>query len=206
MAPVIPFGSDRYRLRLTLDNPLPLPGEGRSPRPFDHYLAELVRDDERVCAFLDVYLRRLDAAGLRYIRTAAALGSEYLVRVCLEALDADGHVQEYIERAFEDAMTDVYVFDELHILDPDAERPVLRGMFVQELSSALSRGFDIFFINAPDDELPFWRDTLGARKVGDFIAASGARPLPIYPPPTRARPTRQARPRLRVLGRRGDPN
>lgn len=206
MAPVIPFAADRYRLRLTLDNTLPPAGEGRAARPFDHYLAELVRDDERVCAFLDVYLRRIDARPLSYVRAATALGSEFLVRVCLDALDDDGNVQEYIERVFEDAMTDVYVFDELHVLDSDAERPVLRGMFVQELSSVLSHGLDVFFINAPDDELHFWRDTLGARKVGDFIAASGARPLPIYPRRTRPRPERQARPRLRVLGRRGEPN
>lgn len=112
MAPVIPFGSDRFRLRLTLDNPLPMVGEGRSPRPFDHYLAELVRDDdERVVAFIDVYFLRLDAVGVSYMRAAVALGSEYLARVCLEAVDADGHVLEHIEDVFGDAMTDVYVFD-----------------------------------------------------------------------------------------------
>lgn len=153
-----------------------------------------------------MYLRRIDVRPLPYVRAAAALGSEFLVRVCLDALDDDGDVQDYIEQAFEDAMTDVYIFDELHILDPDAERPVLRGMFVQELSSVLSHGLDVFFINAPDDELDFWRDTLGARKVGDFIAASGARPLPIYPKRTRPRPVRQARPRLRVLDRRDEPS
>ena len=207
MAPVIPFGSDRFRLRLTLDNPLPMVGEGRSPRPFDHYLAELVRDDdERVVAFIDVYFLRLDAVGVSYMRAAVALGSEYLARVCLEAVDADGHVLEHIEDVFGDAMTDVYVFDGMNVVDPDADRPVLQGMFVQELSSALSRGLDVFFINAPDVEFAFWRDTLGARRIGDFIVASGARPLPVYPRPVRARPARQARPRLRVLGRRGDPN
>lgn len=207
MAAVIPFGSAHFRLRLTLDNPLPVLGEGRSPRPFDHYLAELVRDeDDRVCAVIDVYFLRTDAVGVSYMRAAAALGSEYLIRVCHDALDDDGHVQDYIEHALEDAMTDIYVFDEMHVLDPDADRPVLRGIFAQELSSALSRGFDVFFINAPDADLAFWRDTLGARRVGGFIVASGARPLPIYPRPVRPRPARQARPRLRVLGRRGDPN
>jgi hypothetical protein len=68
---VIPFAFDRHRLRLTLDNPLPQPGEGRSARAFDHYLAELVRDDEKVCAFLDVYLRRFEAERLSYARAAA---------------------------------------------------------------------------------------------------------------------------------------
>ncbi|HRI08775.1 MAG TPA: hypothetical protein PKW35_13215 [Nannocystaceae bacterium] len=204
---MIPFGSDRFRLRLTFDNPLPMVGEGRSPRPFDHYLAELVRDeDERVVAFIDVYFLRLGAVGSSYMRAAVALGSKYLARVCLEALDASGHVLEHIEDAFGDAMTDVYVFDGMNVVDPDADRPVLQGMFVQELSSALSRGLDVFFINAPDVELAFWRDTLGARRIGDFIVASGARPLPLYPRPVRVRPARQGRPRLRVLGRRGDPN
>jgi hypothetical protein len=83
MASVIPFGSDRFRLRLTLDNPLPMLGEGRSPRPFDHYLAELVRDaDERVCAFIDVYFLRLGAVRGSYMRAAVALGSKHLARVC----------------------------------------------------------------------------------------------------------------------------
>lgn len=117
-----------------------------------------------------------------------AQGSDYLVRVRLDALDDDGHVQEYIERAIDDVMTDVYVLDELRVLDPDADKPVLRGMFMQELSAALSRGMGIFFISAPDDDLAFWRDTLGAWRVGDFIVASGARPLPSYPKPTRVKP------------------
>ena len=207
MASVIPFGSDRFRLRLTLDNPLPIVGEGRSPRPFDHYLAELVRDaDERVCAFIDVYFLRLGAVRGSYTRAAVALGSRHLARVCLDALDDEGRVLEYIEDAFGDAMTDVYVLDDMNIVEPDADRPVLQGMFVQELSSALSRGLDVFFVNAPDVELDFWRDTLGARRIGDFIVASGARPLPVYPKPVRVRPARQARPRLRVLGRRGESN
>lgn len=207
MASVIPFGTDRFRLRLTLDNPLPMLGEGRSPRRFDHYLAELVRDeDERVVAFIDVYFLRLGAVGGSYTRAAVELGSKYLARVCIEALDASGHVFEYIEDAFEDAMVDVYILDGITIVDPDAERPVLQGMFVQELSSALSRGLDVFFINAPDVELAFWRETLGARRVGDLIVASGARPLPVYPRPVPVRPARQSRPRLRVLGRRGDSN
>ena len=127
-------------------------------------------------------------------------------RRSLEALDADGHVLGPIEDVFGDAMSDVYVLDGMHVVDPDADRPVLRGIFVQELSSALSRGLDVFFINALDVELAFWRDTLGARRIGDFIVASGARPLPVYPRPVRVRPARQTRSRLRVLGRRGDPN
>ncbi|HRI10952.1 MAG TPA: hypothetical protein PKW35_24205 [Nannocystaceae bacterium] len=138
------------------------------------------------------------------MRAAVALACKYLARVCFVAVDGHGHVLEHIEDVFGDAMTDVYVFDGSHVLDPDADRPVLRGMFVQEISSALSRRLDVFFINAPDAELAFWRDTLGARTVGDFIVASGL--APVYPRPVRARPARQARPRLRVLGRRGDPN
>lgn len=70
---------------------------------------------------------------------------------------------------------------------------------MRELVSILSRDLDVLFINAPDDEF-FWRDTLGVRIVGRFIAASGARPLP-----TVRRAGRQPRPRLRVLGRRGRP-
>lgn len=54
-------------------------------------------------------------------------------------------------------------------------------MFVRELSSSLSRGLDVFFINAPEVDFAFWRDTLGARKIGDFIVASGGRPLPVFP-------------------------
>ena len=182
MASVIPFGSDRFRLRLTLDNPLPMVGEGRSPRPFDHYLAELVRDaDERVCAFIDVYFLRLGAVRGSYMRAAVALGSKHLARVCLDALDDEGRVLEYIEDSFGDAMTDVYVLDDMNIVEPDADRPVLQGMFVQELSSALSRGLDVFFINAPDVELDFWRPSSSTaaprarstRRIELMLAAGG---------------------------------
>ena len=181
MASVIPFSS-RFRLRLTLDNPLPIVGDGRSPRLFDHYLAELVRDEDgRVCARLDAYFLRPRAVDSSYVRAAEEIGSTYLTRVCLEALDANGRVQEHIEDALGVAMMDVYVFDGMNIVEPDADRPVLRGMFVRELSSSLSRGLDVYFINAPEDDFAFWRDTLGARKIGDFIVAPGGRPLPVYP-------------------------
>ena len=182
MASVIPFGSDQFRLRLTLDNPLPLVGDGRSPRPFDRYLAELVRDkDERVCAFINAYFLSPRAVRGSFTRAAEVLGSKYLARVCLEALDASGRVLEHIEDALDGAMIDVYVFDGMNIVEEDASRPVLRGIFVRELLSSLSRGVDGFFINAPEVDFVFWRDTLGARKIDDFIVALGGRPLPVYP-------------------------
>jgi hypothetical protein len=118
------------------------------------------------------------------------IGSEFLVKVCLEALDWRGAVREHIEELFMDAMTDVFVLERINLLDPDADKPVLRGMFVQAIFSTLSRGMDILFVHADPDELPFWRDTIGARQVGDFIAASGARCLPVYPKPPRPLATR----------------
>jgi hypothetical protein len=82
-------------------------------------------------------------------------------------------------------------------------------MFAQAIFSTLSRGMDILFVSATQGELPFWHDTIGARPVGDFIVASGARRLPTYPSPPRPPPRRAGRvspPRLRVLGKPREPN
>jgi hypothetical protein len=154
------------------------------------YSAELIRDDETICAATEVYFVRIDEPLADHARAAAAIGSEFLVQVCLEALDWRGAVREHIEQIFMDALTDVFVLERINVLDPDADKPVLRGMFVQSIFSTLSRGMDILFVHADPDELPFWRDTIGARQVGDFIAASGARCLPVYPKPPRPMPTR----------------
>ena len=121
--------------------------------------------------------------------------------MCREALDLRGGVREYIEAEFMDAMTDVFVLERIAVLEPDADRPVLLGMFVQALFSTLSRGMDIVFIDAEPSELSFWKDTVGARQVGDLIAASGARRLPVYPTPPSAVSTRAALPHLRVVGK-----
>jgi len=194
---------DRYRLRLNLESPLVGAQERRQRRAFDVYEAELVRDDERVCATTEVYFVRIDDPAVNHARAAFATGSEFLVKVCLEALDWRGAVREHIEEVFMDAMTDVFVLERITVLDPDADKPILCGMFVQAIFSALSRGMDILFVRAAPDELPFWRDTIGARQVGDFIAASGARCLPVYPKPPKPQPTRPGQlhmPRLRVVG------
>ncbi len=200
---------DRYRLRLHLECPLLGVPEHRRHRAFDQYIAELVRDDDTVCAAAEVYFVRIDDARADHARAAAAIGSEFLVKVCSEALDWRGAVLEDIEAEFMDAMTDVFVLERIDILDPDADKPVLRGMFVQALFNTLSRGMDIVFIHADPAELPFWRDTVGARQVGDFIAASGARSLPVYPKPPRPVPARgrpAGPPRLRVVGKPRQPN
>jgi hypothetical protein len=195
---------DRYRLRLNLEAPLLGAQERRQHRAFDLYSAELVRDDEMICAATEVYFVRIDDPRADHARAAAAIGSEFLVKVCLEALDWRGTVREHIEEVFMDAMTDVFVLERINALDPDADKPVLRGMFVQAIFSTLSRGMDILFVHADPDELPFWRDTVGARQVGDFIAASGARCLPVYPKPPKRLLTRVSRPTspcLRVVGK-----
>ena len=208
-SPVHVVNFDRYRLRLHLERPLLGVPEQRRHRAFDQYTAELVRDDGTVCAAAEVYFVRIDDARADHARAAAAIGSEFLVKVCSEALDWRGAVLEDIEAEFMDAMTDVFVLERIDILDPDADKPVLRGMFVQALFNTLSRGMDIVFIHADPAELPFWRDTVGARQVGDFIAASGARRLPVYPKPPRPVPARgkpPGPPRLRVVGKPRQPN
>ena len=156
-----------------------------------------------------MYFVRIDDARVDHARAAAAIGSEFLVKVCSEALDWRGAVLEDIEAEFMDAMTDVFVLERIEILEADADKPVLRGKFVQALFNTLSRGMEIVFIHADPAELPFWRDTVGARQVGDFIAASGARSLPVYPKPPRPVPTRgkpPGPPRLRVVGKPRQPN
>ena len=91
----------------------------------------------------------------------------------------------------------------------DTDKPVLRGMFAQAIFSTLSRGMDILFVSAAPGELPFWRDRIGARPVGGFVVASGARRLPTDPSPPRP-PRRAGRssspPRLRVLGKPRESN
>jgi len=195
---------DRYRLRLSLEAPLLGVHERRQRRAFDVYSAGLVRDDGTICAATDVYFVRIDDPLADHAHAASAIGCEFLLRVCREALDRRGAVREHIEQIFMDAMTDVFVLERIQVLDPDADKPVLRGMFVQAIFSTLSRGMDILFVDADPDELPFWRDSIGARQVGDFIAASGARCLPVYPKPPRPMPARAGRPSsplLRVVGK-----
>ena len=200
---------DRYRLRLNLEAPLLGAQERRQHRAFDVYQAELVRDDEAVCATTEVYFVRIDDPGANHARAATAIGSEFLVKVCLEALDWRGSVRGHIEEVSMDALTDVFVLERINVLDADADKPILRGMFVQAIFSALSRGMDILFVRAEPDELPFWHDTIGARQIGDFIAASGARCLPVYPKPPRPVPVRSRRPhppRLRLVGKQRQAN
>jgi len=198
---------DRYRLRLSLECPL-VGTEERTRRAFDVYSAELVRDDETICATAEVCFVRIDDPGVDHAHAAVAIGSEFLVKVCREALDRRGFLREYIEQVFADALTEVFVLDRIQVLNPDADKPVLRGMFAQAIFSTLSRGMDILFIRATQGDLPFWHDTIGARPVGDFVVASGARRLPTYPSPPR--PTQKGRPgnspRLRVLGKPRESN
>jgi hypothetical protein len=198
----------RYRLRLSLECPL-VGAEERTRRAFDVYSAELVRDDAAICATAEVYFVRIDDPTVDHTLVAAAIGSEFLVKVCREALDRRGFLREHVEQVFADALTEVFVLDRIQILSPDADKPVLRGMFVQAIFSTLSRGMDILFVCATHGELQFWHDTIGARPVGDFIVASGARRLPTYPSPPRPPPRRAGRvspPRLRVLGKPRDSN
>jgi len=91
---------DRYRLRLHLECPLlGVPGHRRH-RAFDQYTAELVRDDDTVCAAARMFFVRIDDARVDHARAAAEIGSEFLAKVCSEALDWRGAVLEDIEAEF----------------------------------------------------------------------------------------------------------
>jgi len=206
-SPVHVVDFDRYRLRLSLECPL-VGIEERTRRAFDVYFAELVRDDETICATAEVYFVRIDDPGVDHAHAAVAISSEFLVKVCREALDRRGFLRECVEQVFADALTEVFVLDRIQILNPDADKPVLRGMFAQAIFSTLSRGMDILFVNTTPGELTFWHDTIGARPVGDFVVASGARRLPTYPSPPRPprRTGRASPPRLRVLGKPRESN
>ena len=87
---------DRYRLRLSLECLL-VGAEERTRRAFDVYSAELVRDDEMVCATAEVYFVRVDDPAVDHAHAAMAIGSEFLVKVCREALDRRGFLREYVE-------------------------------------------------------------------------------------------------------------
>ncbi|MCY0991111.1 hypothetical protein OV203_28460 [Nannocystis sp. ILAH1] len=161
-----------YSLRLTLRSPLLSLGQRRR-RAFDLFFGELVRDDDVTCAAANVYAVRLGAGDVHYPRAAAQIGSEYLVRVCDEALTRDGHVQEEIADCFWHPVTDVYVLDGLTGAFEAAERPVLLGLFVQTMWAALSRESGILFLDVPAAELPFWRHLMGAEQLSGFVVAGG---------------------------------
>jgi len=147
---VVDFG--RYRLRLGLECPL-VGTEERTRRAFDVYSAELVRDDEMICAATEVYFVRIDDPGADHARAAVAIGSEFLLKVCCEALDRRGHLREHVEEIFADALTEVFVLERIQVRSSDADKPILRGMFVQAIFSTLSRGMDILFVSATQGEL-----------------------------------------------------
>ncbi len=58
--------------------------------------------------------------------------------------------------------------------------------YLSAFNPSLTDYMDIVFIDAGPSELSFWKDTVGARQVGDLIAAWGARRLPVYPTPPSA--------------------
>ncbi|MFY0533587.1 hypothetical protein [Nannocystis pusilla] len=132
-----------------------------------------MRGDDVTCAAANVYAVRLGAEDVHYPRAAAQIGSEYLVRVCDEALTRDGHVQEEIADCFWHPVTDVYALDGLTGAFEAAERPVLLGLFVQTMWAALSRESGILFLDVPAAELPFWRHLMGAEQLSGFVVAGG---------------------------------
>ncbi|MDC0723675.1 hypothetical protein [Nannocystis bainbridge] len=159
-----------YSLRLTLRCPLVALGQGPQ-RAFDTFRGELVRDDV-VCAAADVYAVRLDSRDAAYARAAASLGSEYLTRVCGEALTGEGYVQDQIADCFWHPVTDVYVIDGITTSFAAAERPVLLGLFVQTIWAALARDGGLLFLDVPATELPFWRYLMGADLQSGFVVAA----------------------------------
>lgn len=157
---------DRYRLRLALELPL---ARDRAAA-YDRYTAELVDGDERVALVADVYYVHRGVAPVEYRRASIELGCEFLARV----VDAIVETQA----ATADDPVDIHVIDSIHVLDTGFDGQVLQGMFVRTLVRALSRGADMFFIEAGPDDLAFWREAVGARAAGQFVIAVNPKPQP----------------------------
>lgn len=157
---------DCYRLRLGLDIPL---ARDRAAA-FDRYTAELVDGDERVALVADVYYVHRGVAPVEYRRAAIELGCEFLGRVVEAIVET--------QAATADDPVELHVIDSIHVLDSGFDGQVLQGMFVRTLVRALSRGSDMFFIEAGPDDLAFWREAVGARAAGQFVIAVGPRTTP----------------------------
>lgn len=169
---------DRYRLRLGLEVPL----ASDQAAAFDRLTAELVDGDERVALIADVYYVHRGFSPIEYGRAAIELGCDFLARV-VEAICET-------QAATADEPVDIHVIDSIHVLDPGFDGQVLEGMFVRTLVRTLSRGADMFFIEAGPDDLSFWREAVGARAAGEFVVAFNPRPPP---PPPRASGARRSR-------------
>jgi hypothetical protein len=168
---------DRYRLRLALELPL---ARDRAAA-FDRYTAELVDGDERVALVADVYYVHRGVEPLEYRRGSVEFGCDFLARVVEAIVDT--------QAATADDPVDIHVIDSIHVLDSGFDGQVLQGMFVRTLVRALSRGADMFFIEAGPDDLAFWREAVGARAAGQFVIAVNPKP----PPPQRPAGMRRSR-------------
>lgn len=193
------LGDERYRLEISRQVPLRREADAPAEAMFDHHLVALVRDDDRVCGVAHAFFPLPNESTRSLVAAAVAVGSEFLARACAELITAQGFVRDEVSEALDDATSQAFIVDHFAIVDPIADKPILRGMFARALMDALARPMDALLINAPASELPFWSATLGAKLVRGFIIASGARRLPEYPPRPARRRSRRTETRLRLL-------
>lgn len=187
-----------YSLRFAQQTPLRPDGSGRGADAFERISIELVRDDGRLAGSAVAYFPRELEPPPDFVEAAAALGSDFLVRVCERALSLEGFVLQSINDALDAGVSQAFVVEEFRVHDDGTAAPALRAMFAKALMRNLPRCIDAVFIRADATELPFWRATIGARLVDGMIVASAAARLPddLPPPGPRKRRASKGGPRL----------
>ena len=87
-----------------------------------------------------------------------------------------------VSEALTDGLSQAFIIDDFHV-ETGSDQPVLRAIFIRAMMEALARPFDVLFVNGELKDVPLWEAALGAKVIRGFVAASGARRLPVYPPP-----------------------
>jgi hypothetical protein len=172
---------NRYHLALGPEASTESECSGSEAPVFEYTLADLIRDDGQICAVAEIHSLNLAQDRRLYKRAAAGLGSQFVRRVCSDALDARGRPRRSLATAFPHAIAGMLILDGIYALDADAHAPFLCNHFARVLVSAVMRPMDVLFIRAELDEVSFWTEAVGARVVGGFVAVSGSSPLPAYP-------------------------
>lgn len=187
-----------YSLRFAQQTPLRRDGSGRGADAFERISVELVRDDGGLAGSAIAYFPRELEPPPDFAEAAAALGSDFLERICERALSRDGFVSQSINDALDAGVSQAFVVEEFRVHEDGPAALDLRAMFAKALMRNLPRCIDAVFIHADAAELPFWRATIGARLVDGMIVASADAKLPDDLPPPGPRKRRGSRggPRL----------
>lgn len=171
-----------YDLRFQLHVPLLRDGtRRRDEHAFEYYRVELLRcteDAETMVAWAHLF-RVLPYNSVDVRAAAADVGFDYLKRVCTEAIDRNGCLNEKCRNTVSDWIASrAYILDEIHFPEPEEKAILLRALFVRAVLDHMSHEDDVLFVNDDPKCLPFWEKVIGAKKFKRFIVALGSFKLP----------------------------